>query len=308
VTRPPTGPGASDEAHARSSNPWLPPGARPPERTVWVNGHLLRGGEAALSLFDRGARDGGGLFETVRVYGGRPCDWNRHMERLVLGAALLGFPVPSAPSRLHDALAQVLAAEGLSDAVARLTVTRGVAGGRPTRTGAWVEAEPLAGRLWHGTLRGAGSAILSRRPFHPGPLGAFKTTSRLAYDLAREEARAAGVDEVLMIGEDDRLYEGAVSNVFVVIDGTALTPPLAHGILPGVVRARVLEQCAALGRPAREKALARADLGRAEEVFVTNSVQEVLPLARIGERELPSRSFGERVREAYRERLALGEA
>src|SRR5258708_39015411 len=100
------------------------------------------------------------------------------MARLVLAAANLGFPVPSAPSRLRHARAQVLAADGLSDAVARMTVTRGVAGGRPTRTGAWVEAEPLAGRLWHGARHGGVTVVISRRPFHPGPLGAFKTTSR----------------------------------------------------------------------------------------------------------------------------------
>jgi branched-subunit amino acid aminotransferase/4-amino-4-deoxychorismate lyase len=271
---------------------------------VWINGHLLKGAEATLSLFDRGARDGGGLFETLRVYAGQPHDWNRHMERLVLSAALLGFPVPSAPARLRHALAQVLAAEGLSDAVARLTVTRGVAGGRPTRTGAWVEAEPLAGRLWAGTRSGAATVIVSRRPFHPGPLGAFKTTSRLAYDLAREEARAAGADEALLVGDDGTVYEGATSNVFLVIGRELRTPPLALGVLPGIVRARVLEACDRLGLAAREARIDRADLERADEILLTNSVQEVVPVERCADRPLPSRALGERLRDAYRQDAA----
>jgi len=118
----------------------LPRGARVPERSVWLNGHLVRGHDAALSVFDRGARDGGALFETLRAYGGRPFAWERHMERMVLSAAELGFPVPPSPSRLRAAVDEVLAAEGLRDAVLRITVTRGIPGGRPARTGSWVEA------------------------------------------------------------------------------------------------------------------------------------------------------------------------
>jgi branched-subunit amino acid aminotransferase/4-amino-4-deoxychorismate lyase len=273
---------------------------------VWVNGQMMKSSQASLSLFDRGARDGGGLFETLRIYGGRPFDWSRHMERLVLGAALLGFPVPSAPSRLRQALAQLLAAEGLADAVARLTVTRGVAGGRPTRTGAWAEVEPVPGRLWAGTRRGAAAVAISKRPFHPGPLGAFKTTSRLAYDLAREEARAAGVDEILLAGSDGMLYEGAASNLFVVRGGEVLTPPLALGILPGIVRTRVFECCRALGVTAREEPLRRPDLERADEIFLTNSVQEIVPVERCCDRPLPGRALGERLLAAYRERVAAG--
>ncbi len=304
MTRPRPAPSAGAESRARPAAPWLPPGANPPERTVWINGQLMRGADASLSLFDRGARDGGGIFETIRVYAGQPFDWARHMERLVLAAAVLGFPVPSAPSRLRHALAQVLAAEGLSDAVARLTVTRGVAGGRPTRTGAWVEVEPLAGRLWPGTKRGAAAVVVSRRPFHPGPLGAFKTTSRLAYDLAREEARAERADEALLAGADGELFEGAASNVFVVRAGEVLTPPLASGVLPGIVRARVLELGPGLGLPVREARLTRDELESADEIFLTNSVQEVVPVERSAGRELPSRAAGERFRDAYRERVA----
>src|SRR5262249_41994717 len=121
-----------------------------PDRPVWIDGRVVRGAAAALSVFDRGARDGGGLFETLRVYGRKPFAWERHMERRVLGAGELGFPVPPAPSRLRAALAEVLDAGGLADAVVRITVTRGIPGGRPVRTGAWLEAEPVGGRLWPG--------------------------------------------------------------------------------------------------------------------------------------------------------------
>ncbi|MGH7742836.1 MAG: aminotransferase class IV [Candidatus Eiseniibacteriota bacterium] len=260
---------------------------RLPGRAIWIDGRLQRGPQATLSLFDRGARDGEGLFETVRVEGGRCHFWSRHLERLVLSAAELGFPVPPSPARLAAGVQELLAEENLSDAVVRITVTRGIPGGRPTRTGCWIEAEPLTGRLWSGTRAGAARVVISRTAFEPGSIGRHKTTSRLAYHLAREEARAAGADEALLATAGGVLLEGAVSNVFVSVRGELLTPALSSGILPGIVRAVVLERCRQLGIAAHEAPLTIADLEHADEVLLTNCVQEVVPLASFG-----GRAFG----------------
>jgi branched-chain amino acid aminotransferase len=278
-----------------------------PGRALWINGRICRGEEATLSLFDRGARDGEGLFETLRVYDGRPFAWSRHMERLILSAAVLGFPVPASPVTLRAALDELLHAEGLSDAVARVTVTRGIPGraaGRATRTGAWVEVESLAARLWRGTRAGAASVIVSKRPFESGPLGAHKTTSRLAYHLAREEARAARADEALLVSPGGEVLEGTTSNVFVSVGGEVLTPPLASGILPGITRSLVLGACVAAGIRARERALTVADLHAADEVFLTNSVQEIVPVARFQDRRIEGRSVAGTLLDAYRAQVA----
>lgn len=290
----------------------LPRGTRLPDRTVWLNDRLVRGEDAALSVFDRGARDGGAILETLRTYDGVPFAWDRHMERLVLSAAELGFPVPPAPATLRTAVDQVLAAEGLRDAVVRITVTRGVPGGRPVRTGAWVEAESLGGRLWAGarTAHPDGAplgarVIRSHVPFAAGWLGRHKTTSRLAWDLAREEARAAGVDEVLLLSSAGELLEGAASNVFVVRDdGVLVTPPIAADVLPGVTRALVLESARALGLAVREDVIPAAQLGSAREVFLTNSVQELLPVRELDGRAVPERTVGRQLWGALRERIA----
>jgi branched-chain amino acid aminotransferase len=282
----------------------LPPGVRAPDRAAWINGRIVRGGDAVLSVFDRGARDGGGVFETVRVYDGRPFAWQRHMERIVLSAAELGFPVPPSPGQLLAGIDELLAAQRLADAVVRLTVTRGIAGGRPTRTGAWIEAEPLAGRLWPGTRRGGASATFSSVPFQQGWIGRHKTTSRLAWDLAREEARAAGADEALLVTRDGHVLEGAASNVFAVRGGVVTTPPLAQDVLPGITRAIVLELCRELGLPAREAPIDAGELRGADEAFLTNSVQEVLPVALLEGRATGSLATGTRLLAAYRERVA----
>jgi branched-subunit amino acid aminotransferase/4-amino-4-deoxychorismate lyase len=280
------------------------------ERMVWMNGALCRASEARLSLEDRGARDGEGLFETLAVHRGQPVMWLEHMERMVLAAAELGFPVPPAPARLLAGLDQLLQAERLSDAVARVTVTRGLAVARRrgprTFAPAWIEVEPIESRRWRGARTGAARAIRSSRPFEPGPLGAYKTTSRLAYQLARDEARAAGADEALLVSPAGEWLEGAVSNLFVAIGGEVLTPPLARGILPGIARAVVLDQCARLGIPAREAMLEDRDIARADEVFLTNSIQEVVPLATLEGSALPGRAIGERLARAYRAAVSAG--
>jgi branched-subunit amino acid aminotransferase/4-amino-4-deoxychorismate lyase len=179
-------------------------------------------------------------------------------------------------------------------------VTRGIPGGKPTRAGCWVEAEPLAARLWRGARSGQASAVTSRMPFEPGPLGRHKTTSRLAYHLAREEARAARADEAILVNARGRVLEGATSNVFAVLDGKVVTPPLAAGILPGITRRWALEALDELGIGKVERDLPRDEMARASEVFLTNAVQEVVPLAALDGRALPPSRIGLGLRERYR--------
>jgi branched-subunit amino acid aminotransferase/4-amino-4-deoxychorismate lyase len=279
-------------------------GIRMPAHALWIDGRLCRGAEATLSLFDRGARDGEGLFETLRVEAGVPLQWERHLERLVLSAAELGFPVPTSPARLREGLAELLESETLRDAVARVTITRGIPGGRPTRSSGWIEIESLNARLWSGTRRGSASAVVSRTPFAPGALGRHKTTSRLAYSLAREEARAAKVDEALLASESGELLEGAVTNVFIVSGERVVTPPLSAGILPGIAREAVIASCRRLGVPIHEAAISREQWLGADEIFVTNCVQQLVPLATLDGRPVARTRLAERLRDDYRAALA----
>jgi branched-subunit amino acid aminotransferase/4-amino-4-deoxychorismate lyase len=274
---------------------------------VWIDGELLHGEAARVSVFDRGARDGGGIFETFRVHDSRPFLWEPHLERMVVAAAELGFPVPPSPATLLEGLGAVLAANGLANAVARITVTRGIAGGRPTRTGCWIECEPVEGRLWRGTRTGKGAVILSKRAFSPGVLGPYKTTSRLAYQLAYEEARAVGADETILLTHQGEVLEGSASNVFLYIDGQVATPSHNTGILPGIMRAFVLQACYTLGYALRTSAIWRDELSIADEVFLTNSVQGLVSIATVNGRAVKTSGVAEKVRESLARAIAAGE-
>jgi branched-subunit amino acid aminotransferase/4-amino-4-deoxychorismate lyase len=276
---------------------------RIPDRPIWCNGRIRRGADAALSVFDRGARDGLGLIETLRVERRRPLEWHGHIERLVLASAEIGYPVPPPPDLLARAVAELLDAAGLDDAAIRITVTRGGEGLRPGRPGCWIDAQPLAARLWRGTRSGEATAIFSRRPFAPGPWGRYKTTSRMAYQQASDEARIARADEAILVSADGEVLEGAASSVFAVIGGRVATPSLETGILPGVTRATVLALCRELDVLGGPGLLHRDALLRAEEVFLTNALQQIVPLARIGEREIPGRALGWRLLDLYRARV-----
>jgi branched-subunit amino acid aminotransferase/4-amino-4-deoxychorismate lyase len=127
------------------------------------------------------------------------------------------------------------------------------------------------------------------------------------WELAREEARAANADETLLVSPSGHVLEGSASNVFVVRpDGRIVTPSLAEDVLPGVTRARVLAIARGLGLEVVEGPVTLETLRMADEVFVTNSVQEVLPLREVDGRALATREVGLRLLAEYRRQVALG--
>ena len=157
-----------------------------------------------------------------------------------------------------------------------------------------------------GARDGEAIAVFSKRAFLPGALGRYKTTSRLAYHLARDEARARRADEALLVSPEGQVLEGSVSNLFAVVEGEVLTPPLEQGILPGITRGWVLAACAELRLPARERPITREQLEGAREVFLTNSVQQIVPVTRLEGRVVPERAIGLGLREAYRAMPPVG--
>jgi branched-chain amino acid aminotransferase len=256
------------------------------ETVLWLDGRLVPADEARVSPFDHGLLVGDGVFETLRVYDGVPFAWSRHHRRLVRSAAGLGLAAPGS-EELRAAVDAVLSANRLTDGRVRLTVT----GGR----------SPL------GSERGDGppTVIVVSAPATPWPpsvdvvivpwtrnergaVAGLKTTSYAENVRALSYARARDAGEAVFLNTRGELCEATGSNVFVVRDGVALTPPAGAGCLLGVTRALILELCADHGIAAEETALGPAALGDAEEAFLTSSTREVQPVGRVDGRTLPA--------------------
>ena len=257
---------------------------------VHLNGRLVDEAQAVLPVFDRGFLYGDGVFESMRAAQGRIFRLEAHLDRLERSAALAEFEGLPARSLLAAELDELLQANGLADARLRLTLTRGA--GRP---GDYVGAEGAPTRVatvtaFHGLdpehyERGVALAVSRRQSVPAAVLDAsIKTTSRLSAVLARREAARAGAFEAALLDADGCLTEGTTSNVFLVRAGRLLTPAIDGNALPGVTRAVVLETARAAGIPVDERALPRDLLHEADEIFLTNTSWEVLPVTRVDDR------------------------
>lgn len=272
---------------------------------AWVAGRIVPVGEARVSIFDRGFLYGDAFFETVRVYRGRPFLWDGHLRRL--RASLRAFGVAWPRQDLRNAALALLEACGLADAALRVTVTRGVGEGLiPPR-----DLEPVAvitARTIPESLpdeRARGIAVI-RLPFGHGRgsvTSGHKNVDYLPAVAGRMRAGKRGATEALFVESDGNISEGTTSNLFVVRHGRLLTPPAQAGCLPGLTRQLVVRIAERAGLSVREAPIPAGRLDDADEVFLTGSVIEVLPVVRIDGRRLGSGRPGPitlRLQGAYR--------
>lgn len=273
---------------------------------VWVDGRLVPAREAAVSPFDAGFLLGYGVFETMRSYRGRVFRLEKHLERLAAGCRRLGISGVPEPAALGRAVAQTLQANGLTAARVRITVTAGreaapgtgPAAGEPTVV---VMAFPLSPETEHPVSWTA--ATCPYPVFSGDPLLPVKTVSRAGLVLARREARAAGYDEALLVNERGVYTEGTVTNLFVVRGRVLQTPPVSDGLLPGLTRDVVRELAGELGLEFREASVRAEELAAGDEVFLTNAVVGLVPLAALDGVPLGGAVPGPRVvllQQAYR--------
>jgi 4-amino-4-deoxychorismate lyase len=241
-----------------------------------VNG--VEGG--GISPDDRGLQYGDGLFETMLARDGRVVRLGLHLARLSEGCHRLGLPLPAA-GVIEDECARVLA--GLGSAVVKLVVTRG-----PGPRGYPPPTEPTPTRIVHSTAQVV-SEVEATRPLlvricetrlgRNPRLAGIKHLNRLEQVLAGAELRDTGVDEGLMRSTDDRLISATAANVFLVRKGRLLTPQISDCGVAGVMREETLRTAAKLGLEVEIGDFRLGDLERADEMFLTNAVRGVRPVA-----------------------------
>ena len=246
---------------------------------LWIDGELVPTSAARISPFDHGLLTGDGVFETLIVYEGRPFAVRRHLERLAVSCAGLGLDVPD-PAVVHDALRQVVMANGLRRARMRVTVTGGDSplGSERGPDGPTVVVAGGALAEWPPT---ADVVVVPWTRNEKGALAGLKTTSYGENVVALARAKEQGASEAIFANTLGQLCEGTGSNVFLGIGGRLVTPPLASGCLAGVTRALVIELTGAVEEDLPLEALATAD-----EAFLTSTTREVQAINAVDGRSL----------------------
>lgn len=248
---------------------------------VWLNGAIVPESAACVSVRDHGLLVGDGVFESVRITSGQAFAVGRHLARLARSAAALGLELPGT-GELREAVGAVLAATGIVEGRLRITATSGPGAfssarprGRATVVVAAEEAPPWSPHVavitvpWPRNERGAVAGV--------------KTTSYAENVLALQRAHAAGAGEAVFANTRGELCEGTGTNVFLVLEGRLLTPPLSSGCLAGVTRDLALEITGAT-----EHTVPLAALAEAQEAFLTSTTRNVHPISAVDGVALPA--------------------
>jgi branched-subunit amino acid aminotransferase/4-amino-4-deoxychorismate lyase len=249
---------------------------------IYLNGHLVSGGEARVSVSNPSFLHGVGLFETLRTYNGKPFRLAEHLERLRASAQRFNMPVTDLIEKAPAAVDEVLAANNLASARVRITVTPPGAMDEVEHGTLLVRAEATTGYPPELYERGMTVCVQTQYRQSPlDPLAGHKTTSYFPRLLALRDAQDKQCGEALWFTPDNFLAEGCMSSVFLVHEGKLLTPPLDTPILPGVTRAAVIELADEKGILCEQRPCTIDDLLKADEVFLTNAIMEVLPVTRV---------------------------
>ncbi len=257
-----------------------------------LDDRLLEADQARVPVLDRGLLHGDGLFETLRVRGGRIEFASAHARRLLASAEALGIDSIWDLPELIEAMARVVRANGGGDLVLRVHLTRGRGGSRldlegihhPSRI---ITASPFTVAPRERMMEGLRLATAPFPRNERSPLARHKTASYLESVLARAAARRAGADEALFLNTSGRLAEAAAANIFLVAARHVVTPSIEEGALPGIVRAAAIRAAGELGLVVEERPVLPEEALLTPEVFLTNSLYPIASVARIDDRPLP---------------------
>jgi branched-chain amino acid aminotransferase len=278
-------------------------------RIVLINGQVAAPDRANISVYDRGFLYGDSVFETIRTYGGVPFALGEHLQRLGRSAerVLISLPVPL--ETLAEEAHRGIDLAANPESYVRVMVTRGTGpmgldpdlAESPTRV-VFIEPLVMPPREAYATGIGAILAHTARTADATRAAGA-KVANYLAGLLALRDAKRAGASEALFVDAAGRVLEGTTSNVFIVHGGALATTPEDAGILPGITRAHLIRAAGRLGIAVAERDIAEADLFAADEVFISSSIREVLPVVRVDGRPIGSGVPGcvtRRIHEGFR--------
>jgi D-alanine transaminase len=260
---------------------------------VYLDGEFVAPEVARVSVFDRGFIFGDAIYEVIAAYGGRPFRLEQHLARLDRNLSTVKIRNPLADDEWCEVLDRMLAARPGVDQYLYIEVTRGIA---PRNHAFPAEASPTvfayASEFQHvpeSLLADGVGAIL--RPDIRWHRCDLKTTSLIASAWLRQQASEEGAEEAILV-RDGVVSEGAASNVFIVVDSRILTPPNGPDLLPGITRNLLIELMVGNGLEFTEDAFSDKVLLAADEVWITSTTREILPVVWINDTKIGDGSPG----------------
>ncbi|HEX6643109.1 MAG TPA: branched-chain-amino-acid transaminase [Gemmatimonadales bacterium] len=266
--------------------------------TVWLDGAWLDGSEATVSVFDHGLLYGDGVFEGMRVYGGKVFRLAEHLERLYDSAQAIRLAIPLSREEMEAVTLEGIRRAGLTDGYLRHVVTRGVGdlGFDPrkcSRATAFIIFDTI--RLWPQEFYERGLRVVTAStpiPHREALSPRVKSLNYLPHILAKLEGIEAGADEVLMLDSAGTVAEGSGQNLFIVKHRVVRTPPAYAGILRGVTRDAIIELAREAGYDVREEPLNRYDVYTAHEAFFSGTAAEVVYIRQVDGRVVGNGEIG----------------
>jgi len=250
---------------------------------VYVNNKVVPKSEALISIFDRSYLYGEGAFETLRAYNGHVAFSDLHYERLKKNCKSLGIDLPVDKHGFEKAIIKLLNANDIKDAYIRVTVSPvgasfGMEKPKKMSTNLTIFCKSFHGRAKKLYTDGAKIILIQNIPSDHPTMARLKSTNYLYKMMARDEVIRERADEGIFCTQDGKGLEGSATNIFMIKRGEIITPPISDGLLPGITRDLVLHLAETLGLKFYESPVHIEELKMCDEVFLTGSVTEVLPI------------------------------
>ena len=270
-----------------------PPGQGVGVPTIWLDGKWHELATATVSVYDHGLLYGDGVFEGIRVYGGKIFRLEEHLDRLYDSAKAIWLTIPMPKDEMAGITQEAVRRSGIAEAYIRHVVTRGAGdlGLDPRKCpkpSVIIIVDTI--KLWPEQVYETGLSVMTAGtpiPHRESLSPRVKSLNYLAHILAKIEGIHAGADEVLMLDSSGHVAEGSGQNLFVVKDGKLRTPPVHAGILKGVTRDVVIELARQAEYVVEETIINRYDIYTADEAFFTGTASEI-----VGIRQVDGRVIG----------------
>lgn len=273
------------------------------KKFVYVDGIFVPKERALISVFDYGLLYGFGVFESMRAYNGRVFKFEEHLKRMKNSAKKVGIKFDD--KKMQGAVIKLLAKNNLKNAYVRATLTYGIGKSRLILDGKQkpaliVFAEELPKDLRKKQFDGVKVGFSKIRQYSKSSLNSIKSTNYLQTALRKNEAKERRLGDIIILNEKNDVVEASTSNIFMVDKNSTLTTPrIQDGCLPGITRKTIIKMAKKLKTMTIERRVKPRELLKAKEVFMTNSIMEIVPIIQIGKTKIKKGDLTKKLQEEY---------